>query len=979
MRFFSAVSVVFAATILPAQIGLKLPVTTNDLAVAQGTGGVTAVKPILSTQTISAPNVNPSQTDARATVRRRSAHPRAMPQVQLTGPEEVLYTFQGTPDGSIPNGLIFDSSGNLYGTTQSGGTADLGAVFELSPNGSGGWKETVLYSFQGSGDGQNPQAGLIFDPSGNLYGTTSGSLTGCWVAGCGTVFELSPNGSGGWTETTLHTFQAGNDGVYPIAALVRDQAGNLYGTALAAGDMGCTGSDIGCGTVFELSPNGSGGWTNATLYAFTGGSDGSRPLAGLVLDNAGNLYGTAATGANPTCYEGCGVIFELSPNGNGGWTDTVLYTFQGGNDGGGPNSLVFESSGNLYCNTATPGLLGTIVELSPNGSGGWTETTIYGFQGDNDGESPYGTLVFDQSGNLYGATEFGGGGGGVNGFCFDFCGTVFELSPNGSGWTETILYIFQRSTDGYYPTGVILDAAGHPYGTAQGGKTSCCGVVFEVLREPFVTLSPASLSFGNQTLNIASPSQVTLTNSGNLPLDITTTQITGTNASEFANQTNSCSSSVVAPHTTCTISISFTPTALGSQTAALSITDNAPGSPQLLPISGSGVLPAVVLSPTSLSFGNQTSGSASSPQMISLANNGLGTLIITSLGITGASGTEFPQTNNCPSSLAPSSGCGISVTFSPNAIGSASASLTVVDNAPGSPQTLSLTGTGVTGISVSPATITFPNQYVGTSGLPQTVTVANNGNAVLTVNSVAASSADFAPLSSCGSPLQPGANCSIGVFFDPTTSGTRNGTLTITDTAAGSPQTVTLTGVGEDFLMASSSSSTATVTAGQTASYQISISPGGGFSQPVTLSCSGAPPHSTCALSSTSITLNGSSSVPVSVTVSTTGNSASLTAPFEFPAATGKFALAFGLPGLSGLALLGSFGRTRRIHSLRGLAILVLLSVMIWTACGSGSNSGGNMSSAVTPAGTYKLTVTGTFSTGSTTLTHTAKLALVVE
>jgi hypothetical protein len=379
-------------------------------------------------------------------------------------------------------------------------------------------------------------------------------------------------------------------------------------------------------------------------------------------------------------------------------------------------------------------------------------------------------------------------------------------------------------------------------------------VVFEVSKEPFVAFSPTSLNFGNQTVGISSsPLAATLTNNGNLPLTITSIQISGPNSSDFG-QTNNCPSSMP-PYSSCNISVTFTPAATGNRSAAVSVSDNAPGSPQSILLSGVGVLPAVTFSPTSLNFGSQTVGASSSPRLITIINTGVGTLTVASIGISGANSNEFAQNgNNCQFPLPSNASCGILVTFTPTAVGNANASLTATDNAPGSPQTAPLTGVGITGISFSPPTVTFPNQYVGTSGLPQTVTLKNTGDAVLTITKVTASPSDFAPLSSCGNSVVPGATCSIGVFFDPTTSGTRDGVLSVTDSASSSPQTVPLSGTGQDFSLAPSSSSTATVAPGQAAKYTVAVAPGGGFNQTVTLTCSGAPAQSTCSVSPSSVT-----------------------------------------------------------------------------------------------------------------------------
>jgi hypothetical protein len=279
-------------------------------------------------------------------------------------------------------------------------------------------------------------------------------------------------------------------------------------------------------------------------------------------------------------------------------------------------------------------------------------------------------------------------------------------------------------------------------------------------------------------------------------------------------------------------------------------------------------------------------------------------------------------------------------------------------------------------------------------GPSQTVTLTNTGTAPLAITNVAVSPADFGILSAqttCGSSLAAGSHCSIGVFFDPTATGTRTGTLSVTDNAPGSPQTVTLTGmgVGQDFAVAPSGSPTATVAPGQTANYMIAVTPYGGFDQTVVLSCSGAPAQSACSLSSSSVALNGSTPASVTVTVTTAGSTASLAHPAGFPPASGTLAVWLAFCGLSGLALLGSDGRSRKRHGrlFYGLAFLCLISLVImFSSCGGGSTGTASSTSSstpppasATPAGSYDLTVTGTFKTGSTTLTHAAKLTLVVQ
>jgi uncharacterized repeat protein (TIGR03803 family) len=391
--------------------------------------------------------------------------------------EKVLHNFD-SGDGASPFGtLLFDASGNLYSTTLGGGIHDFGTAFELVPAEGGGWTETVLHSFGRGNDGFLAWGSLIPDSAGNLYGTTifGGIHTSCAEAydTCGTVFELSPREGGGWTETVLHNFNSNrSDGFYPYGALVMDGAGNLYGTTTQGGIHECN-----CGTVFELSPRVGGGWTEKVLHSFNI-RDGSLPFGNLIFDAAGNLYGTTNAGG----IHGYGTLFELSPREGGGWTETVLHSFGAGNDGTFPNAgLIFDASGNLYGTTYSGGIhgWGTAFEFSPNQDGGWTEKVLYNFNNNGrEASAPESNLIFDALGNLYGTSY----AGGINP-CFETgCGTVYELSPRqDGGWTQTVLHNFGNSGDGIYPeTGLIFDAAGNLYGTTSEGGMHGAGTVFEI-------------------------------------------------------------------------------------------------------------------------------------------------------------------------------------------------------------------------------------------------------------------------------------------------------------------------------------------------------------------------------------------------------------------------------------------------------------------------------------------------------------------
>ncbi len=387
------------------------------------------------------------------------------------GHEQSLHVFPGAGAKYPSSTLLFDDAGNLYGTTQSGGTYINGTVFELSPVAGGGWSYTTLHIFKGAQDGANPGAGLVVDGAGNLYGTTynGGSYN------LGAAFELTPGAGGVWTESVIYSFGSvndGNDGYHPQASLIMDGAGNLYGTTEYGGAAGAS----GFGTVFELSPSG-GGWTESVLYSFGNGNDGAAPLAPLIFDYSGNLYGTTAGGG---AFSN-GTVFELSPSISGVWTESLLHTFQGVGsfDGILPSAgLIFDSTGNLYSTTQEGGPGGgTVFMLAPHSDGSWSEKIIHGFKlKDGDGFHPLGSVAFDPQGNIYGTTV----GGGVG------YGTAFRLTLQSTGnWVESGRYDFTGSRDGANPfAGLVIDALGNLYGTTYYGGSGLGsagdGVVFEI-------------------------------------------------------------------------------------------------------------------------------------------------------------------------------------------------------------------------------------------------------------------------------------------------------------------------------------------------------------------------------------------------------------------------------------------------------------------------------------------------------------------
>ncbi|MGO8793604.1 MAG: choice-of-anchor tandem repeat GloVer-containing protein [Candidatus Sulfotelmatobacter sp.] len=452
--------------------------------------------------------------------------------------EIMLYNFCSQPnciDSAGPASSITpDGAGNLYGTTQMGGANNYGTVFELSPNGIGGYKETVLYSFcslSNCADGDGPTADVIFDSLGNLYGTAcSGGANGQGVAsacsnsssdGYGVVFELSPEPGGGcpsgsnsgtgWCETVLYSFMSNPDGAFPFSGLTWDAQGNLYGTTYGGGS--------GMGAVYELSPNGSGGWSESVLYSVCSQpncADGAYPN-GLVQDTSGNFYGTTENGGDYAF----GTVFELSPQpasgclsgsytGNG-WCEVILHAFAGHPaDGNYPlGTPVLDSAGNIYGTTLYGGTgscksdtgCGTVWKLTPVTGGEYTEEILHSFASGLGtfgccspirlSHYPWAGVVLDSSGNIYGTTAYGGS----SSYCthegkgeYQGCGTLFELAKESGKkvrYKFQLLWVFNQTNGANPVTSMILDGA-NLYGTTYNGGTGdfClnaegCGLAFE--------------------------------------------------------------------------------------------------------------------------------------------------------------------------------------------------------------------------------------------------------------------------------------------------------------------------------------------------------------------------------------------------------------------------------------------------------------------------------------------------------------------
>jgi uncharacterized repeat protein (TIGR03803 family) len=396
-----------------------------------------------------------------------------------------IYNFLRGSDSAFPKGgVVLDSAGNIYGTASQGGInvgscldSSCGTVYELTKGTGSIWTETLLYQFQAPPDGSYPMGSLVRDSAGNLYGAAFyGGIN------CGTVFKIS-----GSTETILHTFQGGSDGCSPQAGLTMDSSGNLYGTTsgLYSSNNGAGGS----GSVYELSPDGNGGFNYSVIYLFKSGDfDGSAPVSSLTLDSSGNLYGTTSAGGGtlPRCdskfpQSSCGTVFELSPVAGGGWNEKVIHTFHGTAEGFSPfTGVTFDDAGNLYGTTQTGGPLtnncpragcGVVYALSPRGDGTWEEKTLINFQGGADAYFPVSNLTYYR-GLFYGFTDDQS---------YDVA-TIYKLTPLGKGqWSEAVVYRFGLVTDGGFQVGTPFIASdGTIYGASTYGGATFGGVVFSL-------------------------------------------------------------------------------------------------------------------------------------------------------------------------------------------------------------------------------------------------------------------------------------------------------------------------------------------------------------------------------------------------------------------------------------------------------------------------------------------------------------------
>ena len=929
------------------------------------------------------PTVNPLQAN-------NSGAPDAfVAKLNSAGSALVYSTYLGGSGSEQGTSIAVDSAGNAYitGNTQSsdfptasplqaasGGDANDAFVAKINAAGS-----ALVYSTYLGGSSTDDGLGIAVDTSGNAYVTgftrspdfpTASPVQASINTYLYDAFVTKINAAG---SALLYSTFLGGSNINQGNGIAADSAGNAYLTgqtessdfpitagafqpALAGTQLCGPGglTDYPCPDAFvvKLSPssyaNLSGGslsfgsvLVNGTsskqTLALTAGGDAAFNLTSIIVDGDFALVTTGTScpySGGPLAFQvQCTIDVTFTPTATGSRTGTVTLN---DNAPGSPQSIALTGAGIVSAPTVSPGGLTFNSQLV----------------GTSSASQPV-TITNNSSAAM----------------------AITSLAVS-SGWTETdnclpsiaassscmVNVSFLPSTSG--PVSGALTLTDFATNSPQTVSLSGTGLA------PAVSFSPTSLTFASRLISTTSASQsVTLTNTGTGDLMISGIPISG----DFA-QTNNCPR-MIAPSGSCSINATFTPTDIGTRPGEIGVYDNATPNPQAIMLSGTGYQITASLSATSLPFSGQPVGTKSAAQSVTLQNNGNQPLSITSIGRGGGNRSDFGLTQTCGASLAAGATCVINVTFTPAARGISAATISLVDNAANSPQTIALTGTGTSpSADLSSSSLTFPSQFVGTTGLPQNIRLTNNGNAALTISSVQAS-AQFGVTNGCTSSLAAGVACTLSVFFDPSSSGTQTGTLTPIDSAAGSPQTVQLSGAGMDFGM-SSTATTASISPGGTATYALSVAPLGGLNQTVSLVCGGAPSLSTCTVSPSSVTLNGTATVPVSISVSTTAGAIGLPMGKVLPPCVTGFGRMVGLLALMMLASLVALAWTgkRRPAYLLGLSLIMM---MLWSACGGGGSMGQLVG---TPAGTYALSVTGTVNGASSTkLTHSVNLSLTVK
>ena len=667
----------------------------------------------------------------------------------------------GKPDIVVVNECLTD--GNCAG----GGTVGV-----LLCNGDGAFQTVVTYSSGGYAATSLAVADVNGDGKPDIV-VVNNAISGSDYSN-GVVGVLLGNGDG--TLQTVVTYSSGGSDAFSIA--LGDTNGDGKPDIVVANPC-LSSSNCNNGAVGVLLGNGDGTFQTVVTYGLGGYSAGSVAVADVngdgkpdvLVANCGATYGDCSSGlVSVLLGNGDGTFQTVVTYASGGYTATSLAVADVNGDGK-PDILAVNQCADNTC--VANGTVGVLINTSLTA----TTTALTSSQNpSNFGQAVTFTATVTGQQGLYKGIPTGT-------VTFFNGSTALDASSLNSSGVAT----FSVST---------LTVSTHSITATYNGDTnftpSTSPVLSQVVQGAIVSLSSTNVDFGNQTVGMKStPHQVTLTNTGNITLTVSI-GVTGTNGADFS-QSNTCGTSVPAGGN-CTISVVFKPSATGTRTAAVTITDNAPNSPQTISLSGTGVVPAVTFSATGLTFPTEVVFTTSKAKTVTLTNTGLGILSIKNIAASG----PFSQTNNCGSIVNPSSSCAINVTFSPTTIGSSSGSVSVSDNAPGSPQKIALKGTG-TYIQLTPTGVNFGNQPVGATSLPKKITLSNKGSVSVSITGFSfagTDGSDFTQTNTCGTSVAGGASCFIKVAFTPSATGTRTGQLQVSDNGGGSPQKVSLTGNG---------------------------------------------------------------------------------------------------------------------------------------------------------------------------------------